>query len=359
MSNITKEPSFLIVCFRFIGDVLVTTPLALSIKTAYPNANIDYLVFQGTDKALLKNPLIRNIITVPKGTFGVKTLLALFRKYDTAIAAYPSDRTVLAAAIAGKRSLGLTNGFRKEWWKHLALDIHYVCYDPIHVVSNVLMPLRMMGIDPVPRVVMGYDDSDVAFARNAIPFDRYVLLHPYSMKQCKYWPAENWGELAALIQEKGGCQAVFTATPAPQDNDFLAEILKHAPAGTATFACSLNQFAAGLKDCVAYVGIDTAATHIAAAMETPTIALYGPSLTRYWAPWPNNCLDKSPFSAGKGVQRQDYVTVIQKEWKCVPCNKESCALSSRGRIECLEAITPQEVFAEILTQIDLAEQIAA
>ncbi len=86
----------------------------------------------------------------------------------------------LAAAIAGKRSVGLTNGLRKEWWKYLILDNHHVCYDRIHVVSNMLMLLRMLGIEPIPRVVMGYDDSDTAFAREYIPFQR--LHNPASIQ---------------------------------------------------------------------------------------------------------------------------------------------------------------------------------
>jgi heptosyltransferase-3 len=347
------SPSFLIVCFRYIGDVLVTTPLALSIKTAFPDAAIDYLVFQGTDKAIAKNPLIRNIITLPKNKSNLGALLAMFRRYDLALGAYPSDRAVVAAAVAGKRSIGLVYGSRRGRWKRVALDMAVECDDRQHVVTAMLSLAEAIGISPVPRAVMGYDEADLAFAKQAISAERYLLLHPYSLKSCKYWPAENWGKLAALIHDKTGCQAVFTATPAADDNRYLAEILRHAPSDVATFACSLTQFAAALKGCTAYVGIDTATTHIAAAMEIPTVCLYGPSLTRYWAPWPNGCEDKSPFVANKGVQRRGYVTVIQKEWDCSPCNRETCAISTRDRMECLEAIAPEEVLKEIIRQINM------
>ena len=206
-----------------------------------------------------------------------------------------------------------------------------------------------LGIPAIPRAVMGYDRDDVAFARDAISSDRYVLMHPYSMKHCKYWPAEHWGKLAALIHDQIGCTAVFTATPAPDDKAYLDQILSFAPRDAVTFPCNLNQFAAALKDCIAYVGIDTAATHIAAAIEAPTIALYGPSLTRYWAPWPNGCEESSPFAANKGIQRKGYITVVQKEWDCVPCNMETCRISTRDKMECLEAITPEEVLREIIS----------
>ncbi len=349
----TSEKSYLIVCFRFVGDVFVTTPLALSIKTAYPDATVDYLVFQGTEKVLAKNPYIRNVITVPRGSSGIGILYSLFRKYDIAIAAYPSDRTVVAAAVAGKRSLGLTNGFRKEWWKHLALDNHYVCYDLIHAVSNMLMPLRMLEVEPIPRVVMGYDDCDKAFASDTISHPRYIIMHPYSMKEYKYWPAANWARLATLIQEQTNCTAVFTKTPEPEGSQLLEQILKIAPPETRAFdaPCSMNQLAAIIKGSTAFIGIDTAITHIAASLDVPTVAIFGPTLTRYWAPWPNDCTDQSPFAPNRGIQREGFVTIVQKEWECVPCNKESCRISKRNRIECLEAITPEEVFKEVLVNV--------
>lgn len=349
MNSRTTAPSYLIVCFRYIGDVLVTTPLALSIKTAHPDAVVDYLVFQGTEKVLAKNPHVRQVITIPRDTTGIGILLGLVRKYDVAIAAYPSDRTVLAAALAGRLSLGLSNGLRKEWWKHLLLNSHHACYDPIHVVANMLMPLRMLGIEPVPRVVMGFDDADLAFARGAVPAGRYMILHPYSMKEYKYWPAENWGRLAALILDQTNCAVVFTRTPEPEGNRYLEQILQTAPPETGAFTapCTFNQLAAIIKGATAFVGIDTAVTHIAAALDVPTIAIFGPTLTRYWAPWPNDSRDQSPFAANKGIQCQGRVTVVQQDWECVPCNKETCRITTRNRTECLEAITPEAVFKEI------------
>lgn len=349
MSSRSSAPSYLIVCFRFIGDVLVTTPLALSIKTAHPDAVIDYLVFKGTEKVLLKNPHIRNVIIIPRDKFGVGVLFSLFRKYDIAIAAYPSDRTALAAAVAGKLSVGLTYGLKKEWWKGLILDIHQVCYDRIHVVSNMLMLLWRLGIEPVPRVVMRYDESDIAFAKTAVPFDKYIVLHPYSMKEYKYWPAAQWAKLASLIREQTDCIPIFTRTPEPEGDQYLEQIRKFAPQGIEVLnsAYTLNQLAAIIKRSVAFVGIDTAVTHVAAALDVPTVAIFGATLTRYWAPWPNGNQNPSPFAENKGVQRNDYITIVQKNWQCIPCNKETCRISNRGVMECLEELPVLEVFTEL------------
>jgi heptosyltransferase-3 len=349
MNSRSSPPSYLIVCFRFLGDVLVTTPLALSIKTAQPDAIIDYLVFKGTEKVLEKNPYIRNVITISRDSAGLGTLLSLFRKYDFAIAANPSDRTVIFAAFAGKYSVGLSHAIKKEWWKGLILDAHQVCYERIHVISNILMLLSSLGITPIPRVVMGYDDTDVVFAQKAVPFARYVILHPYSMKEYKYWPSEHWARLAEMIQKQTDCVPVFTRIPEAEGNVYLEQIRKAAPQGIKVIdsICSLNQLAAIIKGSTAFVGIDTVVTHMAAALDTPTVAIFGPTWTRYWAPWPNDSLNLSPFLQNKDVQHKNNITIVQKNWLCVPCNMETCRISSRAATECMEELTAEEIFIEL------------
>jgi len=346
--------SILIVCFRFLGDVLITTPLVSSFKNAHPDIQIDYLVFKGTEGVLVNNPYIRKIISVPRNKTNLGIIFSLFRKYDLAIAAYPSDRSIIAAAIAGKFSIGLTTGSKKEWWKNLALDKHYVCYDLIHVVSNMLMPLRTYSIVPVPRVSITCDDNDLAFAHSRIPFRRYIILHPYSLRKYKYWPAENWAKLASLIQEQTGCLAVFTRTPESKGEEYLEQILKSSSQKLQAFdsVYTINQLAAIIRNSSAFVGIDTAITHIAAAMDIPTVAIFGPTLTRYWAPWPNDCIEFSPFAANKGIQHVGNVTVVQKNWSCIPCNNETCAISTRGAIECLMQLSEQEVLGALITALE-------
>ena len=340
-------PTFLIVCFRLLGDVLVSTPLAYSIKQAIPNASIDYLLFQGTDKALAKNRLIRKVISVPRGKNNTRMLASLWKQYDVALAAYPSDRTTIAAAIAGKSSVGFVHSHSMDLWKKAVLSRHAIYDDSVHVVWNMLSLLEPLEIPPLPRGVMGYDEGDISFARDRIADSRYILVHPYSMKQYKYWPARNWGALAGLIQKEIGCAVIFTETPVHEDRVYLDEILSYAPESTGTFPCNLNQLASALAGCAAYIGVDTGATHIAAALDVPVFALYGSSWTRYWAPWPNDVMEKSPFSINRGVQTVSNVTVIQKEWECVPCNQEICRITHRDRIECMEDLTVDEVFTAI------------
>jgi len=348
-----KAKSFLIVCFRFIGDVLVTTPLAYSISQAFPHARIDYLIFEGTEGVLANNPNISNVITLPRDQKNLKHLASLFRSYDVAIAANISDRACIAAAIAGKYSVGFTRDSGKEWWKGYALNATVNYDDGVHVVWNLLMLLSPLDIVPLPRMVVNYGPDEIALVKTLIPASDYVLLHPYSKGSYKYWPVQHWGQLAGMIRERLGYTVVFTTTPVAEDQNYLKEILASAPATTQVMrsAGSLTQLAACIGASKAFIGVDTAVTHMAGAIGVPVFALYGSSWTQYWAPWPNDVREKSPFAANKGIQTVSNVTVIQKDWECVPCNKEICRISSRNRVECLDELSVEEVFNVILERL--------
>lgn len=345
----TTGPSYLIISFRYIGDVLVTTPLVASIKQAIPDAVVDYLVFEGTEGVLKKNPHIRNIITAPRDKKNIRILMTLFKKYDVAIAAYPSDRTAIAATVAGKSALGLSYHRYSDWWKKFFLKPHLDCDNRLHIVQDIVALLPPLGIPPLPNVIMGYDNADVEVANALIPSTPFVVFHPYSRNRSKYWPAEYWGRLANLVDSRTNCTVIFTRTPGSDDTSYLSEILKTAPDSAQVLpqVCTLPQLAAVIKNCRAYVGIDTAVTHIAACLDVPTVGIFGSSISRHWAPWSNGVTDPSPFRRNKGIQHNQSVTVVQKDWECVPCNKEHCRISTANRMECLAGILPEEVFGEL------------
>lgn len=344
-----ESPSFLIVSLRYIGDVLVTTPLARSIKEAFPDARVEYLVFEGTETVLANNPYVDKVNTIPRGSRSLSDVARFFRKYDYAFATSPSDRTTLFAVVAGKKSAGFSNYQKKDWWKQVVVSHLFRYDDGKHVVPMISLLLKPLGVQFIPEVTLAFVQEDADFARARLPQEGYIMLHPYSRGRYKYWSAAKWGALAGLIVERYGVQPVFTVTPDAGDMEFLAEILTQAPEDCLCLPepFTLSQLAAAIHGSVAYVGIDTVVTHIAAAVCVPTVAIFGPTLTRYWAPWPNGCSAESPFVANRGVQRRGNVTVVQKDWECVPCNKEQCAISKRGRIECLEELSAEEVAAAI------------
>jgi heptosyltransferase III len=343
-----SRPSFLIVSLRYIGDVLLSTPLALSIKTHLPDARIDYLVFKGTEGVLAKNPHVQTVHTVAPGSMGLKQLAGIWRHYDFSIGANWSDRTGIISSLTGRHSTGFYHFKRKEWWKPFLLSQCNFFDGNAHMVPIMLSQLESLKIPALPRVVMGFDEEDAGFARKQLGAGGYILLHPYSRQSYKYWPAVSWAKLAEIIRQSG-LRPLFTSPAAVADEKQFHTIERAANGVMDSFPqpFTLPQLAAAIQQSRGYVGIDTVATHMAAALEVPTIALYGPTRVTVWGPWPNDWQGSEPYAPGRRIQTRGRITVMQQSWPCVPCNKELCPISSRGKMECLEALSPEAVFESL------------
>jgi heptosyltransferase-3 len=356
MVNIRSDSSFLIVSLRYLGDVLLSTPIALSIKESFPQAQIDYLVFEGTEGVLKKNPLLRSVITMPPESRDFSFWRSFWRKYDYALGTNFSDRTTFFCACAGSTSLAFTPGKLRYFWRNMLLT-KGIPYDvKMHLVPMLMSLLEPLGIPPVPRVTMACDRADETFVQGQVGKGEYIVLHPYSRKSYKQWTAEGWSELAALIRDELRVTPLFTCSPNPQEKQVMEEIRAASSRAVEVLKepYTFNQLAALLKNAKGYVGVDTIVTHMAAALEVPTVALFGATPVMHWGPWPNDYTGKTPYEAKGRIQRTARATVIQKEWECVPCNRETCTLSGKVAMECMGAIAAYDCYFELRNVLERA-----
>ncbi len=101
--------------------------------------------------------------------------------------------------------------------------------------------------------------------------------------------------------------------------------------------------------------------HIAAAVGTSVIALFGPTGAYNWGPWDNSMGQGSrvegqedPYQKRSGVQTFGIHTLIQKDWECVPCGADGCNKTKISK--CLEDITPEEVIQTIVDKLRFEKQ---
>jgi heptosyltransferase III len=349
--KLPPQPKFLIVSLRYIGDVLLATPLALSIKTHLPDARVDFLVFKGTEGVLAKNRHVDAVHTVSQGHAGWLTFLKVFRRYHFALGVNPSDRTAIYASAAGRRSIGFSYFQPQDWWKKKVLsDCRNYDHDK-HIVPLMLTQLDPLGIPAIPRVTMAFDGEDETFVR-ARAGTNYVLLHPYTRQNYKYWPPLCWARLAEMIRA-AGARPLFTRTGFAADEAQLNSIRQAArePVDAFPEPFTLTQFAAAIQQSRGFVGVDTVGTHIAAALGTKVIALFGPTLVHNWGPWPNDWPTGNPYQRKGHTQTHGSITVLQQNWPCVPCGQETCHISQRNVIECLAGLTPELVFTQVERRI--------
>lgn len=345
----TKGRTFLIVSLRYIGDILLSTVLARSIKAALPDASVDYLVFRGNEGILEGNPDVRRVLTTPPPGRDWRDLFSHFREYDAALGVNASDITAAQLLVKGRITVGFAEPRPRDWWKR-ALFTHTAAYDHSrHTVELLLGQLRPLGIPPVPEVSVHLRGEDFAAARGAAGKGPFVLLHPYTRWFFKMWGPEKWAALHRLIEKQSGIRALFTTAPGAVEEGIRRDILA---AGVREEAfvrkpLSIRQVGALIDLSTSYAGIDTVVTHMAASLGKPTVAVFGPTPVFRWGPWINGSSPTSPWSKGGGTQRVGHVTVVQGECDTAGCDKMGCEHRKDSPSRCLDDLPPEVVYEEL------------
>ncbi len=352
-----KAPEkILLVVTRRIGDVLLATPLMRSLHRAWPDAKIDVLVFAGTEGVLAGNPDIRHVLPVKHRLpfrEHLRFLASLWRKYDLALSAFPGDRPTLYACIAGKYRVGMIPEEGGQQWKKWLLS-RWIPFDntETHTVLMNLGLAKLLGIAPCFEVAAAWKREDEKRVLDALPFDPdtrpYAVLHVYPMYAYKMWQREAWAELAGWL-EKRGLRIVLTGGAGPEEQAYIQDLLALFPEDAVDVSGKLNLGGVAylLSRASAYVGPDTAVTHMAASLGIPTVALFGPSNPVKWGPWPKGyLLDKNPYRM-KGTQRVNNVVLLQGRGECVPCMEEGCDRNISSSSACLQNLPAASAIAAL------------
>ena len=331
-----------------IGDVLLATPLARSIKQAWPEVQLDMLVFAGTEGVLENNGDIADVIVVSPRAGMIerfRQLQRLWRRYDVAVSALPTDRARIYCWAAGKKRVGVVQPLAKDrakkWLLHQTLN-----FDDLdtHTVSMGLRLTELLGIAPcfevVPPRVLAEKLKPLLARLGALGDAPFAVLHAYPKFRYKMWTEAGWIALVQALHARG-LGVVLTGSAELAEMNYVEKIGRASPAGTLNLAgtLSLAETAELIRRADLYIGPDTAVTHIAAATGTPTVALFGPSNPVKWGPWPSTWAgDTSPWSR-VGSGRQGNVTLVQGLAACVPCMLEGCERQINSRSDCLETMT--------------------
>ena len=356
--------SILVVCPRRIGDVFCATPVVRSLKAAFAGTAIDMLVFEGTEGIIAENPDLRSVLTIPERptwTQHVSFYQALWNRYDLAVSVQASDRSTLYAWASSKTSVGIVPDKANAWWKRKLLS-GWVLLDNLgtHTVSMNLRLLELLGVKPLASPVLGWSGGDQDIVKSFVPptlaQKGYAVLHVSPKFVYKQWTVTGWVELAKWL-ERQALTVVLTAGDSDEDRECLSSLLPHVSKDYVNLAgkLSLSSMSCLLNGATLYIGTDTAVTHMAAALGTPTVALFGPSNPVKWGPWPQSfpAGNSSPWKM-RGSQRQGNVFLLQGEGDCVPCLGEGCERHIKSLSMCLQNLPAHRVIEA--AQVLLTEQ---
>ncbi|MFI3158394.1 MAG: glycosyltransferase family 9 protein [Methylococcaceae bacterium] len=336
---------------RYLGDVLLTTPLIRSLRQAYPDARIDVLVFANTASMLEGNPDIDHIVTTPNRPKLVdlrQLFRQLFRQYDLAVSTQAGDRPFLYALLAAPLRVAVvppknTTG----WWKRFFVQ-HWTEYDDN--LHTVLQHLRLLDSMNIPRC-FSLVPPQIGNAQQLVqqfPFladnTGFAVLHPHPQWTYKQWTVEGWIQVGLYLKSLG-LKLVFSGGPVQEEMDYIANIQSQLPEDTVNLAglVSLAQLACIIAQAKLYIGPDTGITHLAASTGIPVIALYGPTNPVKWAPWPSGFNQSTnPFDK-TGSRQLNNISLIQGTGDCVPCHLEGCDRHRQSRSLCLDTLSSEQV----------------
>ena len=298
---------FLIVRLGALGDIVHAIPVAAALRKAFPAARIDWLVSAKHRELLDLVPVIdRRLVINDRPAAGSRrddgggaslwqAIVELRRaRYDAAIDLQGLLKSALLARASGA---GRVAGFAPSYLRERLARVFYTevydpgcngLYDPRetrHVVEINLGLLSPFGI-AVGAAEFPIEHVDSAIARDMLQRTggRYALLNPGAAWPNKRWPTSRLGAIAAGLRERHGLSSVVLWGPGEES---LGREVVAASAGSAVLSpqTSIADVIALVRGAAVMLSGDTGPTHIAAAVGTPLVGLYGPTRAQRNGPW--------------------------------------------------------------------------
>ncbi len=343
----------LLIKMRYIGDVVLTTPLLEAMRAALPNATFDFLVNKPTAQILADQPHINFVHCFDKSkptTATLRLIGALRREhYDLVVDLTNNDRSMLFTRLSGAPiRIGFRNKhrllIRKAYTQVISSN-----FGRIHTIDHHLKVAEALGLSAVTRhPSLRVNGRSIEKVRQILSHYKvdvgkgYVVIHHGARRWYKSWPSERFAIIADLVTEIYGFPVVLIG--GEEDRDSAQKILmkmKHRGVNLAG-KIPLRDLPALLKMAICLVGNDSAPIHVATAVNTPVIALFGPTDARAWGP------------------RRSHDIVISVNFPCKPCGHKNinCPL---GKNYCMSTIEVGKVWdgvKTIIEQVSMAGRLA-
>ncbi|NOY88038.1 MAG: lipopolysaccharide heptosyltransferase II [FCB group bacterium] len=342
------SPKLLIRAPNHLGDCVMALPMINEAREAYPGAHITVLVPQNLAELFNPNPAIDNVIGLPKehvhgliGVMKIKDLIAPYH-FDIGYILPPSFGSAAGFKLAGvKKRIGyISDGRRLLLTKPLALpsplnETHRskLYFDLLRRGANVelefVRPKLFLNDDDIEKGNRLLDD----FGLN--PTEEYIVIAFQAVAESRRWGISNYINLIKHIIADYGFKIILSGTEEDKNaGDEISEGTGAKQIRNLAGKTSIRELAAVLSQAKFFVGNDSGAAHLAAAVGTPLVVLSGA----------DNPQSTSPIAAQKKL-------IYLQNLDCISCVKNKCPLKGQKYMQCMTGISVDMVMAEIDTLI--------
>ncbi|MDH5773838.1 MAG: putative lipopolysaccharide heptosyltransferase III [Nitrospirota bacterium] len=318
----------LLIKLRYMGDVVLSTPVLPLLRKHFPDAKITFLVNPGTAGVLQDNPYLNAVWVLPRQSWWQQLRFiqrVRAEKFTTVIDLTDGDRSAFLSWISGA-SMRLGYNRDRRWRGKFYSRLLSSAYGSMHMVDYHQQAIAALGIaEPVgnPEIYISTQrtEQERLFSDLSLNGRPLVLLHPTARYSIKAWPLERFAAVADWFIDQGYSVALIGSQREFQIGQQIVNLSKQKPMNLMG-QTRLSQLTALMKRSHLLVGNDGGPMHIAAAVGCPVLGLFGPTNPAVWGP------------------RGSHVKVIYKGLNCEECFYPGC---SRGEESCMRKISVEEV----------------
>ena len=328
----------LVIRLRSIGDTVLTTPSLFALRRFLPHAKIHILLEDWVAPLLEGSPLVDQVIPIPRHGNSARARVArqLHRtSYDVVYNLHGgTTATFLTRASRATNRVGYSHYQYARLHNHLAPSSQEIWSRPaLHSVEQQLALIGWTGVPVTDRPPTSLTVTDSAarsiasrLAAHDIDEEPLALIHPAAAFETKRWPAENFARIIENVAARGMRPVVIVSG---NEKPLLQFLAAQATAPVVSFDdLSLPEVTALAARAKLFVGNDSGIAHIAAAVNTPCVVIFGSSNVVHWRPWTSN---KSE--------------VVREELPCQPCDGYFCAEFEKP--QCILRVPVERVVAAI------------
>lgn len=326
-----------------MGDIILTTPALRALRTLFPEAYICYLVEAPYARLIEGNGLVDEVVVI-QPRLGPTGLLAVIKKlrekkFDAVIDFHGGPRCALLVLASGSPvKIGYETKY-KAWVYDYRVPRSYLS-GPVHSVINHLNLIKMLNPEisedyplqvppPKPeerRKIETFWQQLGLFSR------RVVAVHISAGNRFRDWGKENlvtFLESLASLPEVGPL-LIGSKEDKLREKEILQSLKKEV--ASLVGETNLGDLIAVLEKVDLFVGPDSGPMHLAAAVNKPIVALFGPTLPAHFAPWRARAI------------------ILEKPMACRPCRQRTCL---EKNYSCIQGIRPEQVVKACLDLLGL------
>lgn len=344
----------LVVKMSSIGDVVHSLPLLDALKQRFPSSFIGWVVDRRCKDILENNPLIDRLFIFERERWGGRKkavttpfemagLMGSIRKHKFQLALDPQGlfRSGFITYFSGARiRMGFSNAREMSTlFYNVKVDVPEEI--KLHAVDRYMLMGRKLGIETSRRVFTietpqhSMERVDSLLAANGIrPYHRLVLVNPWARWESKRWPVEKFALLADMLNCEADTRMIVVGGRSDLEGFITIASLMKTKAVSLVGMTSLTELAYLMKRAEILVTNDSGPMHIAAAMGTPVVAVFGPTD-------PSLC---GPYG--------EVHEAVKKELPCSCCYQVVCPIEHR----CMETISVDEVVGRVKSKLDARDR---